>query len=644
MAAGLIPLTELADMLQNIRDRFTGGFAIAILALICVPFIFFGINYNFTGAGYAAKVDGEEISTFELENAYQNQLLQYADLGEIPATFRRQIKEAVLQNLIRNRLVQMYLREQGFRISDQMVAQLIQRAPEFQENGAFSKDLYYKFLEQRVIDARVFEENQRARLEQAQLQRAIGATAFVTPGEYRRYLNLYGELRRVAVAVFDTDTIAQDIEVTDADLSVYYDEHPTQFMTPESVDIQYLEVNREKLAAEAEISEAELQHYYEESAGRYQQDEQRDARHILITFDGDEAAAEQKAKELLARAQAGEPFADLARQYSRDGGTSGQGGELNEKLQSQLPSVLGDAIFSMREGEIRGPVRSNFGFHIIKLDSIQEGGALPLDQVRAELERELRDEKADIAFRSKEKALSDALFDAVDLPTMAEMTGLELQSAMGYTRSGGEPFGANQAAIDAVFDGRVLNDRELTDIVELDAGRSVVIGVTQHHEASRQSLDQVRDLITASIKNDRARALIQDRVQQLKTAVENGDEFESAAAGFAANVTPYTVVDRVNEDLDGRVLEAIFRARKPLQGHPRVGSALTGDGSYAVFSIDAVAPGRPEAVPLADRDARKEQLAAQSGAADYTAFILQLQADADIVSSNDALDEDTPFQ
>ena len=643
-AAGAIPHTDLIDMLQNIRDRFTGGFAIAILALISVPFVFFGINYNFIGTGYAAKINGEEISTFELENAFQNQLLQYSQAGELPPQFRRQLKEAVLQNLIRSRLVQLHLREEGFRVGDHMVAQLIQSAPEFQEDGQFSRDLYYNWLEQRVVDASVFEANQRAGLEQSQLQRAIGATAFVTPGEYRRYLNLYGELRRVAVATFDLAAVAEETEVTDDDLRSYYDDRPAEFMTEENVDLEYVELNREQLAFAADLTEAEVLELYEQSAGRYRQDEERQARHILILFGDDEAAAEQRAIELAARANAGEPFADLARQYSDDSGTANNGGQLSERFQSQMPEALGAAVFSMRESEISEPVRGDFGFHVVQLDGINDGGALPLEQVRAELERELRDDKADVAFRQSEQTLSNALFDGLDIAAMAEAAGMPLQTASGYTRSGGEPFGANQAAIDAIFDSRVLDDGEITDVIELDANRSVVIRVSQHNEAARQSLEEVRDQITAAIKNERAREIIQDRVEQLKSSAEDGADFETSAAELAASVTPYTVVDRINPDLDARVLEAIFRARKPLQGSPRLGDALTTDGNFAVFSINAVAPGQPESVPLADRDARKEQLAAQSGAADYTAFVLQLEAEADIVRSEDALDEDALFQ
>lgn len=632
-------------MLQNIRDRFTGGFALAVLALISVPFLFFGVtNYSFIGGGYAAKVDGIDISLLELENAYQNQLLQYADYGELPPEFRLRLKESVLENLIRNVLVEQYLEKQGFRVSDQMITSLIQREPQFQVDGAFSKDRYYAFLEERAIDPARFEANQRQGLRQSQLQRSIGATSFVSPAEYRRYLNLYAEARRVAIASFDTVAIANGLEISDEDISTYYDDRPDEFTSPESADIEFIEIRRDALAQQVELTDEDIQRHYEDSANRYLQDEQRSARHILITFDDDADAAEIQAKALAARAQAGEPFEDLARQYSKDGGTSGQGGDLGLVLQSQMPGPLGDAIFDMAEGEIRGPVRSDFGFHVVRLDSVVAGGPLPLDQVRAELERELRDRKADTAFRELENALSDALFDAVDLQSMAASNNLEVQQATGLTRFGGEPFGANQSVIEAVFDQRVLVGGEISDIIEIDASRSAVMRVTEHHPAARRPIEDVSEQITASIRTQRARVIVQDRVSELQAALAAGEDFAVAAEAVEADVTPYTVIDRVNEDVDQRVLEAVFRAKKPSTDEPRVGMALTMTGNTAVFSIDAVAPGRPESIPLADRDSRKEQLAAASGVSDYTAFVLQLEREADIVRSSDALAEQDQFQ
>ena len=632
-------------MLQTIRDRFTGKFALAVLALICVPFLFFGVsNFSFTGGSYAAKVDGVDIPQQQLENVYQNQLSQYAEYGELPPEFRRRLKASALENLIRNVLVDQHLATQGYRVGDQSIAALIQREPRFQVDGVFSRELYYSFLDERAVTPARFEENQRLGMLQSQLQRGIGATAFVTPAEYRRYLNLYAEVRRVAVATFDSGAIAMGQEVTDEDIQAYYDGRPEDFKSPESVDVEYLEIRRDRLSEQVVITEEELLQHYEESSSRYLQDEQRQARHILIPFEGDEDAAQEQATALAERARAGEPFEELARQYSKDGGTAAQGGDLGSLMHSQMPGALGDAIFDMRPGDIQGPVKSAFGFHIVRLDEIVTGGPLPLEQVRAELERELRDQAAEAAFSDLESALSNALFDGQDLQSMSATTGLEVQAASGFTRFGGDPFGANQAAIDAVFDQRILQGGEISDIVELDSVRSVVVRVQQHHEAARKPIEEVREQIAAAIKSERARAIVQDGVTQLQAALAGGEDFATAAAAVGATVTPYTVVDRVNDNFDQRVLEAVFRARKPTTDGPRVGTAINMSGDYAVFSIDAVAPGRPETIPLADRDSRKEQLAEAAGVADYTAFVMQLERQADVVRSSDALADQDQFQ
>jgi peptidyl-prolyl cis-trans isomerase D len=630
-------------MLQTIRERFTGTFAITILAIICVPFVFFGINYDFTGGGYAAKVDGVEISTAQLDRAYQNQLQQYAQYGELPVEFRRKLKASLLDNLVRNTVLDLHLADQGYRISDQMITNLVQREQAFFVDGKFSRERYYEVLAENNLDPTQFEEGQRRNLRQSQVQRGVGATAFVTPSEYRRYLNLYGELRRAAVATFEVQKVADSVEVTDAVVQEYYDERPTEFLLPETVDIEYLEIRRDQLAQQATISEEDLLSHYEASAGRYLQDEQRRASHILILTSDDESAASEQARALAARAQAGEPFADLARQYSKDGGTAEQGGDLGVIVQSQYPGALGDAIFSMRKGEIRGPVESEFGYHIVRVDDVIEGGPLPLDQVRAELERELRDVEADVAFRRLEREISDALFDSKSLQEMAKASGLEVRSAEDFTRNGGEPFGSNQAAIDAVFDARVLREGGISDLIELDANRSVIVRVTAHQEPTRQPVEDVRNQIADAVRRARAEAIIQEQIASLQAAASAGQNFVAVANETGANVAPYTVIDRLNEDLDERVLEAIYRSKKPLAGSPRVGTAVTENGDYAVFSIDAVAPGRPESVPLADRDARKNALAGQSGGADYAAFILQLERDADIVRSESALAEENVF-
>jgi len=631
-------------MLQHIREKFTGVFALVLLGTLAVSFVFFGIgNFTFLSGGNAAKVGGVEISLARLEGAYQNRLLQFADYGNLPDETRRLLRSDTLERLISDAVVATHVGTEGYRVGDAQIAEIIQSEPQFQTDGVFNKELYYSWLDQTVQSARQFEARQRQSLRLSQLQRGIGATAFVTPTEYRRYLNLYFEQRVASIATFDIAALADTVVVRDEDVQDYYDARPDDFRSPESVDFEYLEINREVLSQELDISEEVLQQYYEDNTGRFQQDEQRQASHILITPDGDEVAAEEQARAITARIQAGEPFADLAKQYSKDGGTANQGGSLGTVMHSQMPGALGDAIFSMDQGEILGPVKTDFGFHVVKLSDIVDGGPLPLDQVRGELLQELSAQGIEGQVRQLERQLSDALFDSTDLQMVAASTGLEVKTVTGYTLGGGEPFGTNQAVIEAVFDPLVIDEGQISDLIEVDVNRSVMILVTEHQEEARRPLEDVSADIIFTLQSERALNMIDDRSRRLRDALTEGRSFSDIASELEATFTPNLTLTRIDDGVDGAVLNAIFRAKKPNPGLSRLGSAVATNGDYAVFTINAVFPGRPEAIALADRDQRKEELQSAAGAADYVAFVNELSRHIDIERSDDALSEQDFF-
>ncbi len=624
-------------MLKDIREKFTGGLAIAILVLIGIPFLFFGLNYTFTSTNIAATVDGDEISAYLFEQSYREALQRNPNLAQATEAVRVQVRNAVLDGMIRERLIDNYLQAGGYQISDIQVTDMIQLEPTFQLDGVFDKSLYDAFLVERGLEASMFERGQRQRLRQQQLQRAIGASAVVTPAEYRRYLNLIAEQRVVTLATLEQDSVSAEIDVTEETIATYYDDNPTLFQLPESADIEYIAVRRDQLAASIDVSDEDLAEFYEESKSRYLQDEQRQARHILILFDGDEAAAESTAHDLMTRLQAGESFEELAREYSQDGGTSSQGGDLGSLTRSQLPGELGSVIFSMAEGALDGPVKSDFGYHIVRLDSVFEQGPLPLDEVRSELLRELRDGEADSAFRDLEGQISGALFDAADLQSIAASVGIEVESASGFSRAGGEPFGANQAAINAVFDSVVLNDGQISELVELDAHTSAIFKVTQYNQATRQPLVDIRDQIEDAIRAQESELLMIARAEQILAAMAAGVDFGQAAEAAGATVAEPQLVSRQEQEIDQAVLFEIFAAGKPSQDAPVRGRVRNIGGGYTVYSLEAVLPGRPESIPLAERDARKLQLAQQSGIGDYRAFVQALYDSADVAINDDIL-------
>jgi peptidyl-prolyl cis-trans isomerase D len=631
-------------MLQNLREKFTGWIAISILALIGLSFVFVGLNYSFIGSTYAAKVDGVDIGVAQFENAYRDQLQSNPQLAQLPPEFRQQLRSNVLEQLIQQRVIDNYLDEAGYQISDEQVTAMIQRAEEFQVDGKFDIETYRTLLSQVGYEPAQFEAAQRQSLRRDQLQRAIRGSALVTPSSYRRYLNLAAEQRVVTTATIDPATVGSDIAVTEDMITAYYDDNPMLYQIPESADVEYVEIARDAVAAEVAVSEEDLQNYYDSNSDRYLQDEQRQARHILILAGDDEDAARAQAAELLTRAQAGESFEDLARDNSQDGGTAANGGDLGVLTRTQLPGELGGSIFSMAEGEIVGPIETDFGFHVVRLDRILERGPLPLDQVRGELIIELQEQQAESLFREAERKLSDALFDATDIRALAESVGVELKSVQGFTRQGGEPIGNSQAAIDAIFDESVLDGGLLSVVVEIDANRSAVFSVTNHLEATRQPLDAVRDVIAETLKSEQAELLMSDKANDMLAALDAGQSFADAAASVGASAPEPRVMMRNAQDADQSLAVAVFTAMKPSEGKPTTGSTRNQAGGYTVFSLDAVIAGRPESIPLADRDAGRMQLADQSGIGDFVAFVQALRADADIATNQDVLAAQDLFQ
>ncbi|MEC9415446.1 MAG: SurA N-terminal domain-containing protein [Pseudomonadota bacterium] len=625
-------------MLQNLRERFTGRFALVILALICLPFLFFGVPNDFIRTEEVASVNGNPISQPFFENAYRNQLLRYDSEGiEVPEEARTFVRENVLNTIINDILIELFIIEEGVHVSDEFVAQIIQSAPEFILDGKFSKELYYTWLNERVIEPSIFEENQRLNIRKSQLERAIRATSFVTPSEYRRYLNLIGEQRQVTIAEIDLSVLAEPIELKDKDIEEYYTLRSEEFMEPESIDFDFLEINRNNSNERIEVSEDELRLYYQDSGQRFAQDERRQASHILVLFGDDEVASEAKAKEVVKRLQQGEEYTELVLEYSDDEGTKQQGGDLGMLAKSQLPGALGDAIFTMQLGEISNLVRTEFGFHIVKLVDMESNGMIPFDLVRNEIESELRLQKVSDNFILIERALSDALFDAEDINVLADDLGFSIKRAENYTQLGGEPFGTNQIVIDAIFNAQRNNDREISDIIEVDADRSIVFQIHNYNQSKVKSLDEVYDEITNDMKFAAAEVLASNIATRLETLMRDNQSIEEAVTELSSVSMRNVTINRVTEDIDFMIQASVFGAKKPENGKPRVGTVIMQNSNYAVYSINNNAYGIPEMIPQEERDEARERLNQQAGMSDYAAFVAELNRLADITKNQELI-------
>ena len=632
-------------MLQNIREKLTGKIALVVLGVIALSFVFVGgASFTTIGSNYAAKVDGQDIGVGTFENAYRDQIRDNPQFAALPEELRLTLRTNILEQLIQQQVIDNYLDEAGFKITDQQLTNIVRRFEEFQVDGQFDPDTYEAVLLGANMTPTQFEYQQKLSLRRSQLQRAIIGSSVVPPSDYRRFLNLAFENRVVTTATIGRDSVADEISITDEMIAGFYEENPEMFNLPETADVEYVEIRRDSVAADVRISEEQLLEYYEFNKDSYDQDEQRQARHILILFDDDEAGAESVANEMFTRVRSGESFELLAGQYSKDGGTSANGGDLGALTRAQLPDALGDAVFSMQEGEVQGPVKGDFGYHVVRLDTILESGPLPYEQVRASLLTELQEEEAEGLFLALERGLSDALFDADDIHALAAVVGVEVQSVAGFASDSVAPFDGNQKAVDAIYDATVLSGAQLSEVIELDANRTVVFAVTKHNEATRDTLDNVREQITAALTTSQAENLMASRARQVLDAIRAGEEFATAALTVGAEPSPPSLMTRNAQEADQSLAVAIFTALKPTQDNPTLGSTRNDAGGYTVYSLDAVIPGQPQSIPQAERDEGKNQLVSQYGVGDYRAFEQALRADAEIIINKDVLAAQDLFQ
>lgn len=629
-------------MLQKIRDRITGTVALIILAIICIPFVFFGVDYSFTRSGFAVKVNGEEVSALEVRQAYENQAAQFRQLGEIPPQLDDQLRRSALESVVRSRVLTQYLRDQGYRVSDDRVQESIREIPLFQEDGRFSFELYRGALASRGLVPARFEADQRENLQLTQLQDAIAGTAFSTPSELRRYIELDRETRTISYLEFGVEEFLETIELSEEDIERYYDDHPESFRTPERVTFDYLEISRATVAASIEMSEEELAAFYEDVKESYARDEQRKPRHILITSEEDEDAARELAASLAERVRAGESFEELAKEYSDDTFSGESGGDLGWVSRGQFVEPVEEAVFSMEPGEIRGPVESEFGFHVIRLDEIRGGGSPPLEEIRDELIAQYRADRVGALYLELSNRLADQLFDTPELSEAAAAVDLKIRTAEDYTRDGTPELAAAPALLDALFGDNALPEGATSDLLNLADDRVMVIQLREREPASRQPLDAVRAEVEELATREAAAELARSRLAELRSEVEAGAALADVAEAMGTEPVTDRQLTRADANLPPALIAAVFAADIP-DGGDKVGTVATADGGYVIYRLTDISPGDPQSLPSDQREQARQSLARQQGVSDFGAFIVELRNEADIVTGTAEPFEDRGF-
>ncbi|MHB0764291.1 SurA N-terminal domain-containing protein [Stutzerimonas sp. NM35] len=614
-------------MLQNIRDNSQGWIAKTIIGIIVMLLALTGFEAIFNTSGSsrnAAEVNGEEISLDNLNqamNMQRRQLVQQLGGDFDPSLLDdRLVRESSLRGLIDQTLLLQGARKADFAFSDTALDQLILQTPEFAVDGVFNAGRFDQFIQQLGYTRLQFRDLLRQEMLVGQLQAGIGASGFVTDEQIQHFARLEQQTRDFAIVTVPADNTA--VEVSEEQAREYYEQNTDRFRSPEQVVLDYIELNKESFFDQVDVTDEQVQSLYQQRIANLA--EQRRAAHILIESDGSgDTEAKAKIDEIAQRLAAGEDFAALAKEVSEDPGSAGEGGDLGFAGPGVYDPDFEDALYALAQDQVSEPVRSEFGWHLIKLLGIQSPEVPALESLRPELVRELKAQQVEQRFVEVSKQLEDYAFESSDLAQPAQELALTVQTTEAFGREGGNGIAANRQVIQTAFSDEILVDGANSGIIELDPDTAVVVRVKQHLQPEVMAFDAVKEGIIAQLQQSEAAQKASEEGQRLLNALRDGEQVEGQWQATEA-------ASRSQEGVEPAVLQQAFRMPRPeASDKPSYGSVRLGNGDFVVIRLEGVSEPNAE-LSEQDKQSYRRFLASRSGQQDFAAYREMQHAEAKI--------------
>jgi peptidyl-prolyl cis-trans isomerase D len=586
-------------MLQDIGDKLKSQKWLTYLMFGALILVFaawgaYGIvDVSTDTGGYAAKVNGEKISTAEIDQTWQQQQPQLLQAfgGALTDAQRTEFRQRLLDNAVRSLAATQHAAKVGYSVSESQIERAFQDEQAFQVDGKFSAQAARSRLAAAGLTAAAYEADLRRSLLTNQIVGAIGTSDFLTPAEARRLLGLLDEERELRYTILQPDVFAGTAAVDAAAVDAYYKANAAQFTQPESVRLAYAELSLADVAAGVQVSDEQLRERYEKNKASYVQSETRRARHILIAVDGEtnDAKAAALAKDLLARIKGGADFSALAKEFSKDSVSAAKGGDLDWAGRDVYVKEFAEQLFSMKEGEVSAPVKTQFGYHIIRLDGVRAAAGRSFDDMRAELAATLRTELGADQFGKRQDQLQERMErGGSTLDQLVQEFGLRRGEVERYERgAGGLPLGSDAELNRSVFSEASLNQRRLGGPVQLSEDRVTVFQVLEHREPAPRPLDEVRDTIVTALKRERGVAAALAAAETAVSSLNAGEGFDKVATALKLKAEPARFVARSAPDLPVELRDAAFAAQRPQAGKAFHSAVKLDGGAVALLEVTA---------------------------------------------------------
>ena len=617
-------------MLQTIRDKFTGWIAIVFIGLLSLTLIISFGNMEQTPLqdNVVITVNDEEITLFEFQEEFSNKLAEFQDLlgDEVPEVLEQTIKESAGEDLIIRRLLLDYLSNNGYRVSPEYVAELIRDNESFQVGGVFIRENYEAILASQGVGVDQFENDLRLQLEINQLRRGLIETAFMTNAEFTQFIELQMQERSGQMLIIDSSRFMDQVNVDPSEVNDYYQNNLELFQSNEEIDVEYLEINIEDVAQQVQFSGDDIRDYYENNLDRFVSNEERKSSHILVAIDED--TTDEQAAELIKEIQSkleGETFEELAKQYSDDPGSAAQGGDLGWAETGLFVPEFESALFSMNVGDISEAVKTDFGYHLIRMDDIKPGQQQSFEDIEYELELEysrllaeeelfeLADQMADLTLQSYN-----------ELSTVAEKMNLTKNNLDAFTRTGSTFLHQDPEMVNILFSPGSIELGENTPLFQI--GDSVIVARAKAHRLpSTRDFTEVQDDIQNFILNQEAMRLANDYADELKN--NESLVFGDLSEDEGIQVEDFQIL-RNSTNYSRGLSDAIFSLKKDLINEEIV--VFSELENVYLAKISSVDTGNLSLFSDQERSDAKSDLSEQYGSQDLDGLAQSLRDNAEV--------------
>ncbi len=627
-------------MLQSIRERAQGAIAVIIVLFLCLTFAVWGVESYLNEARkvIVAEVNGDEIELSEYQETFQRlRQRAQAELGEgfdSAVWSQDSTKQKALDYLVEERVLTQNVDRARLRLSLDQVAEFLKTSPNFQVDGKFSSERYAQVTSGLGFSEHAYEAQARKDLALQQLRTGVVASAFITPQELSRVEQLQGETRNVGYAVIAPTDSAKET-ITDQEVSAHFTEHQEDYRVEDKVALEFVELKLEDLVPGVAVSDEELQQYYITHKADFTVEEQRNASHILVQLKADatstaDAAAKQKASELRKLVLDGKPFAEVAKAQSDDIGSRAEGGATGLFGRGVMAPEFEQAVFSMTIGDLSEPVKTSFGYHIIKLTEIKPGGTTPLAEVRATVEQKVRQEKAEDLYYETVERFSDTIYEHPDsLAEAADQLAMKVQIASLQSRAEVAAV-FNTAVADAVWEAEILSQGLASAPIEIGDTRIVAVRVTQYVPAHLPSLHQVKANVVAELQSRHVRDAARAHGEALLARLKKGEAGAKVSAEAGLKWEEFKDAGREDGRLNRAVLRAAFKAPVEKIDDKAYLGVEFGNGNYALVEVSRPGSSTNTAEAVTSAPRLNEQLTRARSIVAWRDFVTALKSSAKI--------------